>query len=205
MINYNTAEVTFTSRNNITKDARIVIEFQYSDQNYARSLATANIAYQKNKFAYWLSTYSEQDAKNQTLQQSLSNPQKLLIASVGDSLQLASTLSIDSIGFLENQNMYRKIDSLGYSNVLVYSIDPKLAYNQCTFSYVGTNKGNYVFEKFNALGKIFKWVAPINGQPQGDYEPIRLLITPKQKQFVASGVSYKFSPKNSIETEFFAF
>lgn len=202
MINYNTAEVTFTSRNNITKDVRIVIEFQYSDQNYARSLAIANIAYQQNKFSFWLNTYSEQDAKNQTLQQSLSDPQKLLLSSVGDSLQLSHSLSIDSIGFLENQNMYRKIDSLGYSNVLVYSIDPKKAYNQCTFTYVGTNKGNYVFEKFNALGKIFHWVAPINGQAQGDYEPIRLLITPKQKQFVATGVSYKFSPKNSVETEF---
>jgi len=202
LINYNTAEVTFTSRNNITKDARIVIEFQYSDQNYARSLATANISFQKNKFDFWLNSYSEQDAKNQTLQQSLSNPQKLLLASVGDSLQQANALSIDSIGFIENQNMYRKIDSLGYSNVLVYSIDPKQAYNQCIFTYVGTNKGNYVFEKFNALGKIFHWVKPINGQPQGDYEPIRLLITPKQKQFITSGFSYKFSKQNSIETEF---
>lgn len=202
MINYNTAEVTFTSRNNITKDARIVVEFQYSDQNYARSLATANLAYQQKKFGFWLNTYSEQDAKNQTLQQSLSDPQKLLLASVGDSLQLAHSLSIDSIGFLENQNMYRKIDTLGFSNVLVYSIDPKQAYNQSTFTYVGENKGNYVFEKFNALGKIFHWVAPINGLPQGDYEPIRLLITPKQKQFVASGISYKLSPQNSIESEF---
>ena len=201
-INNNTAEVTFTSRKIITKDVRIVVEFQYSDQNYARSLATANLSYTKDNFAFWLNTYSEQDAKNQTLQQSLSDQQKLLLASVGDSLKLAHSLSIDSIGFLENQNMYRKIDTLGFTNVLVYSIDPKQAYNQCTFTYVGANKGNYVFEKFNALGKIFHWVAPINGQPQGDYEPIRLLITPKQKQFVASGISYKLSPNNSFETEF---
>jgi hypothetical protein len=202
MINYNTAEVTFTSRNSITKDARIVVEFQYSDQNYARSLATANLSYSKDNFSFWLNTYSEQDAKNQTLQQSLSDQQKLLIASVGDSLQLAHTFSVDSIGFLENQNMYRKIDTLGFTNVLVYSIDPKQAYNQCTFTYVGANRGNYVFEKFNALGKIFHWVAPINGQPQGDYEPIRLLITPKQKQFVSTGASYKLSKTNTIETEF---
>ena len=202
IINYNTAEVTFTSRNNITKDARIVVEFQYSDQNYARSIVTANIAYKKNDFSYWLNTYSEQDAKNQTLQQSLSNDQKQLLASVGDSLQQAHTLSIDSIGFLDNQNMYRKIDTLGFSNVMVFSIDPKLAYYQCTFTNVGANKGNYIFQKFNALGKIFQWVAPINGQPQGDYEPIRILISPKQKQFISSGVAYKLSKKNTIETEF---
>jgi hypothetical protein len=201
IINYNTAEITFTSRNSITKDVRIVVEFQYTDQSYARSLTTANASYNSKKVSFWINGYSEQDAKNQTLQQTLSNEQKLLLSSVGDSLQLASTFSVDSVGFLENQNVYKKIDSLGYQNVLVYSINPKEAIYQTSFSYVGANKGNYVFDRFNALGKIYTWIAPQNGIPQGEYEPIRLLVSPKQKQMVSAGVSYAINSNTSFETE----
>jgi hypothetical protein len=201
VINYNTAEITFTSKKIITKDVRIVVEFQYTDQSYARSLTTANALYNSKKLAFWINAYSEQDAKNQTLQQSLTNNQKLLLSKIGDSLQLASSFSVDSVGFLENQNVYRKIDSLGYQNVLVYSINPKEAIYQTVFTYVGVNKGNYVFDRFNALGKIYRWVAPQNGVPQGDFEPIRLLVTPKQKQMISSGFSYVINTNTTIESE----
>ena len=90
-INYNAAEVIFTSRNLITKDVRIVIEFQYSDQNYARSLVQASTSYSSEKFNFWLNAYSEQDAKNQTIQQDLTTSQKQLLSEIGDSLELASS------------------------------------------------------------------------------------------------------------------
>ena len=52
-INYNSAEVIFTSRNQITKDSRIVIEFQYSDQNYARSLFQTSTTFSSRKLNFW--------------------------------------------------------------------------------------------------------------------------------------------------------
>ncbi|HIP32705.1 MAG TPA: hypothetical protein EYG86_08095, partial [Crocinitomicaceae bacterium] len=201
VINYNTAEVTFTSRNLITKDRRIVVEFQYSDQNYARSLFQTSTTYSSKKMKFWFNAYSEQDAKNQSLQQDLSLSQKKQLASIGDTLDLARISSIDSVGYFENQNLYALIDSLGIDSVLLYSASTDSAYFRATFEFVGAGNGDYVFSHFNALGKVYKWVMPIAGVPQGDYAPSRLIITPKQKQMVSSGVDIAITKKLKLYTE----
>lgn len=201
VINYNSAEVVFTSRNQITKDSRIVVEFQYSDQNFARSLIQTSTTYASKKMDFWFNAYTEQDAKNQSLQQPLTFSQKQLLSQIGDSLELARTNSIDSIGYLENQILYKMIDSLGYDSVLVYSVDPNLAVYRAVFTFVGPGKGDYIFSNFNALGRVYKWVAPIAGVPQGDYIPSRVMITPKQKQMVTSGISYRIRKNLIFETE----
>lgn len=200
-INYNSSEVIFTSRNQITKDSRIVVEFQYSDQNYARSLLQTSTTLNTKKFDFWINGYSEQDAKNQTLQQELSGSQKFLLSQIGDSLDKARTSSIDSVGYIENQLLYLIKDSLGYDSVLVYSVNQDSAYIRATFQYVGPNKGNYIFKEYNALGKVYQWVAPQAGVMQGDYEPSRLIITPKQRQMVTAGGLYRFNKRLSLETE----
>jgi hypothetical protein len=178
-IDYNTAELIFTSRHQITKDIRIVVEFQYADQNYARSLFQSATSYSGKKLDFWLNAYSEQDAKNQSLQQNLSPAQKQFLGTIGDNLDQARISSIDSIGFIDNQVLYRLTDSLGFDSVLVFSVNPQLAHFRAAFLFVGANKGNYILENFNALGKVFRWVAPVNGIPQGDHEAARILFTPK--------------------------
>lgn len=201
VINYNTAEIVFTSRKLITKDIRIVVEFQYSDQNYVRSLVQGGAKYDSEKFKFWINAYSEQDAKNQTVQQDLSPSQKFMLSNIGDSLELARVNSLDSVGYQENQNLYKLVDTLAVDSVLVYSIDIDSAIYRATFVYVGPNKGNYIFSHFNALGKIYKWVAPIGNIPQGNYEAARIIITPKQKQMVSVGASYQLRKNVMLETE----
>lgn len=201
VINYNSSEVIFTSRNQITKDVRIVIEFQYSDQNYARSLIQTANRYQSEKFDFWLNAYSEQDAKNQTIQQDLTAEQKKLLSEIGDTLNLAQISSIDSIGFLDNQVLYRMTDSLGYDSVLVHSVNPQEAVYRAVFQNVGQNKGNYILKDYIASGKVYMWVAPVGGIPQGNFEPYRLIITPKQRQMVTAGAKYRITDYFSAETE----
>lgn len=202
IIDYNIGEVIFTSRNPITKDVRIVVEFQYSDQNYARSLVQTSTTYTSDKLKFWLNGYTEQDAKNQSLQQKLTNSQKKRLSEIGDTLSQARISSIDSIGYIDNQNLYKIVDSLGFDSILVYSVSPDSAFYRATFQYVGEGKGNYVLQDYNALGKVFKWVAPLAGVRQGNYEPSRLIVTPQQRQMATIGAEYKIINGLKVRAEF---
>lgn len=200
-VDYNTSEVTFTARHLITKDSRIVIEFQYSDQNYARSLFQARTNYQTDKLDFWFNAYTEQDVKSQSLQQDLSLGDKQLLAESGDSLSLARVTAIDSIGYVDNQVLYKLIDSLGVDSVLVYSVNPDSAFYRARFTQVGLGQGDYVFDKYTAVGKVYRWVQPIGGVPQGDFAPAAVLASPKRKQMISTGASYKINKTFTVEAE----
>ena len=206
VIDYNTAEIVFTPKNLITKDKRIAVEFQYSDKNYARSLMHAGAEYESKKVKTRINIFSEQDNKNKPLQQELSDPQKLLLVSIGDSLQNAIWPSGDSVGFNGTEVLYDKMDSTAGTYtypIYIYSTDSSKAHYRLSFSFVGTNKGNYSLKQSSANGKVYEWVLPdtITGQLLGSYEPVMLLLTPKQKQMVTAGADFLLSKNSKLSVE----
>ncbi|MBA3971249.1 MAG: hypothetical protein H0X46_03755, partial [Bacteroidetes bacterium] len=206
VINYNTSEITFTAKQLITKDKRIVVEFQYSDRNYARSLLHFANEYEQNKLKMHLHAYSEQDSKNQSLQQDLSPAQKKLLSEIGDTLSLAVTPSFDSVAFTVNEVLYQRKDTLSGAqtySIFVYSVDSNLANFRVTFSNVGAGKGNYIQVVSSANGKVFQWVPPsITGDTlYGSYEPVVQLVTPKQKQMITAGADYLFNRYTKLSIE----
>jgi hypothetical protein len=200
-IDYNTAEVVFTPKRLITKDVRIVVEFQYSDQSYSRSLFQQNVAYQDKNTKVYLNLYREQDLKNQPLQLNLTQQTKVLLAQLGDSLLQAKSSTLDSVGYFSNQNLYALRDSLGFDSVLVFSVHPDSAKYRASFSQVGNNKGNYVLDKITAFGPVYRWVMPVGNIPQGNYEPIQRIITPKRRTMVSAGIEQKLGEKWSVLQE----
>jgi hypothetical protein len=215
VVNYNTSEITFTAKQLITKDKRIVVEFQYSDKNYARSLIHFANEYEQNNLKLHLHVYSEQDSKNQPLQQDLSPEQKKRLSEIGDTLSLAVIPSSDSLAFNSDEVLYYKTDTtIGtqfFPKVFIYS-PTKLylsngtldsAHFRVTYSNVGANKGNYVQIVSSANGKVFQWIMPdtITNIPNGNYEPVIQLVTPKQKQMVVAGFDYELNKFSKVSIE----
>lgn len=207
IIDYNTAELTFTPRNLITKDKRIIVEFQYSDKNYARSLAHFEQQYVDKKWNVRLNIYSEQDNKNKSLQQELTQEQKKLLSLIGDTLSSAVVPSFDSVTFNSTEVLYARIDTtvgtFTFPDIFLYSSVDTLAHFRATFSFVGAGKGNYNQISSSANGKVFQWVMPdtISGARRGSYEPVRQLITPKQKQMASLAIDYAVNQNTKIFVE----
>lgn len=204
VIDYNTAEITFTPRHLITKDKRIIVEFQYSDKNYARSLIHVGNGFSHSKTKLRINVFSEQDSKNQPLQQELTDDQKLLLHNIGDTLSLAVTPSYDTASFSTSEVLYERRDTI-VNNItyqrFVYSTNADSILYRVTFSSVGYGNGNYRQATSSANGRVFEWVAPVNGVPQGSYEPVIQLITPKKKQMVTFGLDHAFSKNSRISVE----
>lgn len=188
VIDYNSAEITFTPSFLVTKNKRIEIQFQYSDRNYLRSLSQTEVSYTRTNSITSLNFYSEQDHKNQPLFQDLEDPEKALMASVGNNIENAFVQRENRVGEDNNVVSYEKLDSLGYS-IYQYSNSTDSSLYRLQFTNLGAGKGNYVLDGFSPFGKIYKWVKPdtIGGIiiRNGEYEPVVLLITPKRKQMLA--------------------
>ena len=209
IIDYNTSEISFTANTLINKDKRIIVEFQYSDKNYARSLLQSSTTIKKNNSSFYIYGYGEQDSKNQPLQLDFDLLDRQTLENIGDNIDLAIGSGIDSVDFNQATNLYQKIDSLGYE-VYQYSTNEQQAVYMLTFSNVGQGNGNYKIKENNALGKVFEWIAPDTISfgsiiKNGDYSPIKKLVTPKKRQIISVGgktiwsgnsLSYELSTSN---------
>lgn len=199
IIDYNAGEIKFTSIFPITSEMRISIEYQYSDRNYTRFITYAGATQESEKWSIGGYLYSENDMKNQPLQQNLSTEQVQNLVNSGDNPDLMSSPSAYLDTYSDNKILYKKTIINGIS-VFVYSnIATDELYN-VRFSLVGTNSGNYILSSAAAIGKIYSYIAPVNGIPQGNYEPTVRLIAPTEIQIAT--VLGKFNPSEKTNIDF---
>lgn len=205
IIDYNLGEITFTPNVIMTEDLRVFVEFEYSEQNYFRSFVHTNNVLENNWARLRLGFYNEQDNKNQSIQADLTQEQKLFLSNAGETITETQFPGYRMVDYDPDRVLYQLVDttvnSTTYDTVFVYSTDEENAVYALTFAYLGPNKGNYRPASTTANGRVFEWVAPENGTPQGSYEPIITLVTPKRRQMTVLGLDLTPGKNDMISTE----
>jgi len=204
-IDYNTAEIRFTPKILITKDKRIVAEFEYTERSYSRFLMFNENRWITKKGTWYLNIFSENDAKNQPLLQDLTDENKLLLSSIGDNSTLARVSAVRESMFRNDRVFYKLADStvngIRYDSILIQSFNPDSAKYEAGFSFVGAGNGNYEPIQSAANGRVFRWMAPENGISTGSYEPVTKLAMPRNKQVVSAGTRQSLGSHMSIDLE----
>lgn len=201
VINYNTAEITFTPRRMVTKDSRIQVEFEYAERSYlnANLYLAEELSFGK-RLTLRVAAFNNSDAKNSQINQVLDAQQKQFLADLGDSVQQAFYSSAVLDTFAAGKILYEKI-YVGVDSFYQYSTDPQLAKYSLAFIDVGQGNGNYVTDFNGANGKVFKYLAPIGSVKQGRYEPIIKLVTPRKQQLLSLGLDYVIGKTGLLKSE----
>ncbi|MNS33752.1 hypothetical protein D3C72_658700 [compost metagenome] len=160
----------------------------------------AGATHEQEKWSIGGFLYSENDVKNQPLQQNLSPEQVNVLKEAGDnpSQMTAPSAYVDS--YSENKILYKKV-IIGSVEVFEFSNNPEDELYNVRFSLVGNNQGNYRISNTAAVGRIYEYVPPVSGIPQGNFEPIIRLVAPTKIQIATVLGKYKPSEKTLVDFE----
>src|SRR5258708_28962456 len=171
-----------------TEDARIQGEFEYADRNYLNvNLYLNDEVTIDNKLKLRMALFSNSDSRNSPINQSLTSDQTKFLNRLGDSINHAfyPVANIDT--FKAGKILYKKVDTtyknaagvVVHDSAYIFSTDPSTTLYNLSFANVGVGYGNYIPDLNGVNGNVFLWVAPVNGQMQGSYEPAQSRVTPK--------------------------
>ena len=190
VIDYNLGELSFTQRKLVTKDSRIIVEFEYAVQTFLRSTLAAQTEWKNDRGKVYFNLYSEQDGRTT---EDLSPEERRRLAEVGDNLNDAFASGVDTIeAFDPDRVLYQYRDTVAFGvpqRILAYSTNPDSARYTARFTEVPMGQGNYIQVPTAANGRVYQWVEPnpLTGQQTGNFVPVVRLTAPEQRQLYALG------------------
>ncbi len=191
-IDYNLAEVTFTPRHLITRNARIKIDFEYSDLNYARSLYALSHYQQTGRLSLRGNFYQEADNPDNAPNLSLKDSDLATLQAAGN-VAFAQTVGADSAVFSRKVVQYNRDPQTG---AFTYPPDSTRGVYAVRFTDVGQGNGAYALSTryVNSNGRVYDFV----GTGRGRYQPVRRIPTPLLKQMVAGGATFQVDSSTTV-------
>lgn len=203
IIDYASAEVTFRPRRLITSASRIVVDFEYTDRFYTRSLLVARTETELGTGNVRLSAsyFRESDNENSTIDISLSDSDRTVLSRSGADRFKATKSGVTFVGRDSltqlGKGQYIRIDTtLAQQPYEYYRYAPgdSTALYTVTFSFVGAGQGDYVKE---SIGN-FRWVGP----KAGSYLPLQFLPLPELHDVADVSLSARVSDFLTVSGEY---
>ncbi len=180
VIEYGNGQITFTRNRLVTSDSRITVDFEYSDQQFQKTIYgfSGNTTLWNDRIRFKASFLREGDDKDNPLNVVLTDTYKNVLEQAGDNSDSARVSGAEYAG--ENQGYYDRIDTLGA--VYYQYVGAEKGDYIVRFSYVGEGQGDYSFQGYG----IYRY----EGAGQGDYSPVVFLPLAQRHQMfnVASSV-----------------
>jgi hypothetical protein len=204
VIDYNRAEITFSPTRVVARDSRVIVEFEYTDISYLRSLYATQTEFKGNKWNINLNFYSEQDSKNATGDVQLDTIDLEILQNSGDDLSRSVRKSLRPITEEEKKEANRifyagTTDPIDPSNIILnFTENLDSALYTAVFSEVGQGRGDYIIDNTkNKNARIYKYV----GKNMGTYLPVIQLVPPEIKQLITVNGTYQIGKQSSVFAE----
>ncbi len=209
VIDYNRGEVTFMPRLLINRFQRIIVEYEYADREYLRSLISADATYTNNRLQLRVQGLQQQDGLRRSGSALSEAAQLTLLSSPGarEGVLVASALPLDET----SANPIRYVRRPGFGDctadsiwVFADSLREATQSFSVNFTELGPGGGDYelVFGG-NTNGAIFRAVPRDRDcRPRGNYAALRLVQTPRSLQLMTLGGSVLIDSLTAFEFEF---
>ncbi|NMM50170.1 hypothetical protein [Marinigracilibium pacificum] len=188
IIDYNTAEITFSPDILITEFSRIRVDLEYAVLSYPRSTFNSKVEHRFKKGSISVEYYNEQDNYKKPLR--FSNSSEIIdqLIEAGDTSQAVipgySIFEGDASQTLENLYIRKDslIDGLNYQYFEIYtnSQDADTLY-KVNFEYLGLGEGSYSRRQLNGQA-IYVWEGNENA---GEYDPVSIVPLPNKNSMVS--------------------
>jgi hypothetical protein len=123
-----------------------------------------------------------------------------ILSAAGDNESLMNIPSGSLSNYDENRILYKKEIVEGVE-IYVYSNNPEDELYAVRFQNVGENQGNYILSSNNAIENIYEYIMPIDGQRQGNFEPIIKITSPKKRQLAVLNSNTAFNESSELYYE----